>query len=57
MIGLIPLRNVGSIVCICMVLTRSLNKLIRNLYFILKTESKYKLSTEFVLAQVHGNNH
>jgi hypothetical protein len=39
-------------------LPRSLHILFRNLYFmklILKT--KYTLSTEFVLAQVRGNNH
>jgi hypothetical protein len=39
-------------------LPRSLNILFRNLYFmnlILKT--KYTLTTEFVLAQVRGNNH
>jgi hypothetical protein len=39
-------------------LPRSLNILFRNLHFmnlILKT--KYTLSTEFVLAQVRGNNH
>ena len=40
------------------VYVRSPNILFRNLYFmnlILKT--KYTLSTEFVLAQVRGNNH
>ena len=39
-------------------LPRGLNVLFRNLYLmnlILKT--KYTLSTEFVLAQVRGNNH
>ena len=43
---------------VLLVLTRSLNILFRNLYFmnfILMT--KYTLSIEFVLAQVRGNNH
>jgi hypothetical protein len=39
-------------------LPRSLNILFRNLYFInLILETKYTLSTDFVLAQVRGNNH
>jgi hypothetical protein len=39
-------------------LPRSLNILFRNLYFMnLIVKTKYTLSTEFVLAQVRGNNH
>ena len=63
MIGLMALRNVG-VDCLYMqlcffFLPRSLNVLFRNLYFmnlILKT--KYiRMSIEFLLAQVRGNNH
>jgi hypothetical protein len=39
-------------------LPRSLNILFRNLYFMnLISKTKYTLRTEFVLAQVRGNNH
>jgi hypothetical protein len=55
MIGLMALRNVG-VDCLYMLLLlpRSLNILIRNMYIM---NLMYTLSTEFVLAQVRGNNH
>jgi hypothetical protein len=43
---------------VLLVLTRSLNEFFRNLYFMnLILMTKYTLSTEFVPAQVRGNNH
>ena len=45
-------------VIVLLFLPRSLNVLFRNLYFInLILMTNYTLSTEFVLAQVRGNNH
>ena len=63
MIGLIGLRNVGvncsyMLAIVLLVLTRSLNILFRNLFFMhFISKTKYTLSIEFVLAQVRSNNH
>ena len=56
------LRNVGVdslyIAIALLFLPRSLNVLFRSQYFMnLFLMTKYTLSTEFVLAQVRGNNH